>query len=196
MNALREADRDEGLASHATSTEHGRVRLTTSTLAGSLREAWGLAALSIEPHDAGMNSRTWFVTEGGDRYVAKAVPDTARRRFASGLAVAELVNAAGIPAGVPIPTREGRAYVELVGHTVALLEFVEGKPLRGDNKWEQQTIGDTLPERTLPPPVKRYQGKSVSTGSMPVRRTLAFATGCDRPSSRPSPTGRIFLRPR
>ncbi|MBA2557561.1 MAG: phosphotransferase, partial [Chloroflexi bacterium] len=120
------------------------MRLTTSGLARRLSEAWSLTAPSIVPHDAGMNSRTWFVTEGGDRYVAKAVPDAARQRFLSGLAVASLVNVAGIPAGVPIPTREGRAYVELVGHTVALLEFVKGKPLLGENEGEQQTIGGTL----------------------------------------------------
>jgi Ser/Thr protein kinase RdoA (MazF antagonist) len=98
----------------------------------------------IERHDRGMNSRTWLVTNGPDRYVAKAVPPDAHRRFVSGLAVASHVEAAGIPAGAAIPTREGRSFVRLDGGTLALLTFVTGAGLGCDSYSDQRLIGTTL----------------------------------------------------
>ena len=91
-----------------------------------------------------MNSRTWFVTDGADRYVAKAVPADAHRRFVSGLAVASHVQAAGIPAGASVPTRDGSSFVQLDGHTLALLTFVNGSGLLGESEAEQRLIGTTL----------------------------------------------------
>ncbi|MEV0562301.1 hypothetical protein [Dactylosporangium sp. NPDC050588] len=48
---------------------------------------WGLTGAEVVDHHGGMNSRTWFVTAGGTRYVAKS--------------------AAGdwFPGGVPVPLR-------------------------------------------------------------------------------------------
>ncbi len=91
-----------------------------------------------------MNSRTWLVTDGPDQFVAKAVPPDAHRRFISGLAVASLVQAAGIPAGAAVPTREGHPFVPLDGATLALLTFVPGAGLIGDSDAEQRLIGSTL----------------------------------------------------
>ncbi len=118
--------------------------LLASTLAACLSEAWGLGKAAIESHDRGMNSRTWFVTDGADRYVAKAVPAVDQRRFASGLAVAAHVQAAGIPAGAAVRTRDGRSVVDLDGYVLALLTFVEGAGLVGDTEAEQRLIGSTL----------------------------------------------------
>jgi Ser/Thr protein kinase RdoA (MazF antagonist) len=120
------------------------VKPSTSTIASSLADEWSLGTPTIEPHDRGMNSRTWLVTNGPDRYVAKAVPPDAHRRFVSGLAVASRVQAAGIPVGAAIPTREGRSFVRLDGGTLALLTFVSGAGLVGDSDSEQRLIGATL----------------------------------------------------
>jgi Ser/Thr protein kinase RdoA (MazF antagonist) len=91
-----------------------------------------------------MNSRTWFVSESGHRFVAKAVPADAHRRFVSGLAVASHVEAAGIPAGAAVPTRDGRSFVQIDGHTLGLLTFVNGSGLLGDEPAEQRLMGTTL----------------------------------------------------
>jgi hypothetical protein len=71
-------------------------------------------------------------------------PPDAHRRFVSGLAVTAQVQAAGIPAGSAIPTREGRSFVRLDGGTLALLTFVAGAELVGDSDSEQRRIGPTL----------------------------------------------------
>ena len=120
------------------------ANVNTATMASCLAEEWGLCTPTIEPLDRGMNSRTWLVADGPDRYVAKAVPPDAHRRFVSGLAVASHVQAAGIPAGAAIPTREGRSFVRLDGGTLALLSFVAGAGLVGDSDSEQRLIGTTL----------------------------------------------------
>jgi Ser/Thr protein kinase RdoA (MazF antagonist) len=118
--------------------------LSTSTIATCLADEWSLGTPKIEPHDRGMNSRTWLVTDGPDRYVAKAVPPDGHRRFVSGLAVASQVQAAGIPAGAAIPAGEGRSFVRLDGWTLALLTFVAGTGLVGESDFEQRLIGTTL----------------------------------------------------
>ena len=91
-----------------------------------------------------MNSQTWFVRSGSDRYVAKAVPRSAHRRFVSGLAVAAKVQEAGIPSGAAVPTRDGRPFVHVEAHTMALLTFVNGSGLVGREGAEQRLIGSTL----------------------------------------------------
>jgi homoserine kinase type II len=88
-----------------------------------------------------MNSQTWFVRSVSDRYVAKAVPADAHRRFVSGLAVAAIIQAAGIPSGAAVPTRDGRQFVEIDGHTLALLTFVSGSGLA---ETDMRLIGSTL----------------------------------------------------
>jgi homoserine kinase type II len=124
--------------------QHPPVSLSTPILASALTDWWGLRTPEIAPHDQGMNSRTWIVTDGADRYVAKAVPADAHRRFVTGLAVASHVQAAGIPAGAAVPTRDGRAWIQLHGQTLALLTFVAGNGLSGETDVEQRLIGSTL----------------------------------------------------
>ena len=77
-------------------------------LEAAIRTAWEIAPETMRPLAGGMNSRTWQVTAGDRRWVAKAVPADAGARFVSGVAVAGIVDAAGIPAGAPEPTPDGR----------------------------------------------------------------------------------------
>ena len=113
-------------------------------LDAAIRTAWEIAPETMRPLAGGMNSRTWQVTAGDRRWVAKAVPADAGARFVSGVAVACIVNAAGIPAGAPEPTPDGRTWVSIDDHVLALLRFVDGKALVGDAPEEQRLIGSTL----------------------------------------------------
>jgi Ser/Thr protein kinase RdoA (MazF antagonist) len=116
----------------------------TARIEAAIREAWGIVPNAVRDHAGGMNSRTWVVTTGDRRWVAKAVPADARVRFGSGLAVAAIVDAAGIPAGVPEPTRDGRTWISIDDQVLALLRFVDGDGLVGDEAEEQGLIGSTL----------------------------------------------------
>ena len=109
-----------------------------------IRSAWKIAPESVRAHAGGMNSRTWHVTAGDRRWVAKAVPADAGARFTSGLAVAGIVDAAGIPAGAPEPTPVGRTWIAMDDHVLALLRFVGGEALVGDEPDEQRLMGTTL----------------------------------------------------
>lgn len=117
---------------------------STATVERALRDAWGLAEFTVQPHDGGMNSRTWFVSAQPDRWVAKAVPVATQPFFAAGLAVAARVEAAGIPAGAPLVARDGRLAVLVDDHALVLLAFVDGRPLTGSDQMELRLIGRTL----------------------------------------------------
>ncbi|GAA4457968.1 hypothetical protein GCM10023170_055120 [Phytohabitans houttuyneae] len=78
-----------------------------------LADSWGLADPTVEVHNGGMNSATWFVSVGGERWVAKAVVPASRRSFVAGLAVASALEATGIPAGAPVATRQGQFVVDV-----------------------------------------------------------------------------------
>ncbi|BCJ47406.1 hypothetical protein GCM10010168_17640 [Actinoplanes ianthinogenes] len=114
---------------------------------GGLRErlatAWGLDRASVEIHNGGMNSATWFVGQDGVRWVAKAVAPAARGSFTAGLAVAAALDQAGIAAGAPVPTRDGEVVVEVAGIPLALLTWVPGEELTGSEA-DQRLIGATL----------------------------------------------------
>lgn len=127
-----------------TSCQDPQVTRERSAVEHALATAWGLDDVTISAHEGGMNSRTWLVTAAGKRCVAKAVPLAERERLAAGLAVAAMVEASGIPAGAPMPTRDGGTVVELSGQALALLTFVDGAGLAGNGASEQRLIGETL----------------------------------------------------
>jgi Ser/Thr protein kinase RdoA (MazF antagonist) len=120
------------------------VKVANARVETAIRETWNLAPESVRAHTGGMNSRTWVVTADDRRWVAKAVPAGALERFVSGLAVATIVDAAGIPAGAPEPTPDGGTWIWFDDHVLALLRFVQGGGLRGDRPHEQLLIGSTL----------------------------------------------------
>jgi Ser/Thr protein kinase RdoA (MazF antagonist) len=109
-----------------------------------LADSWGLAEPTVEVHDGGMNSATWFVSEGRRRWVAKTVVASSRRSFAAGLAVATALEGAGISAGAPAISRQGEFVVDVDGVPLALLTWVPGAELTGRDLAEQELIGGTL----------------------------------------------------
>jgi Ser/Thr protein kinase RdoA (MazF antagonist) len=109
-----------------------------------LADSWGLAQPTVEVHNGGMNSATWFVSAGRERWVAKAVVPAARRSFAAGLAVAAALENAGIPAGAPVPAGHGDFVVDVDGIPLALLTWVAGEELSGADPGDQRLIGVTL----------------------------------------------------
>jgi Ser/Thr protein kinase RdoA (MazF antagonist) len=119
--------------------------LSDEDVARLLARQWGIVGASLAAHHLGMNSQTWFVSiDGAVRGVAKAVPDRSARQFDAALAVAERVESKGIPAGAPMPTREGSRIVVRQGCALGLLRFVPGAGLSGDDANEQRIIGATL----------------------------------------------------
>ena len=115
-----------------------------ASVAAVIREEWGVEPEAVRAHTGGMNSKTWMVTAGDRRWVAKAVPADAGARFTSGLKAAAIVESAGIPAGTPEPTPDGRTSISIGGHVLALLRYVDGEPLVGDDAGEQRLMGSTL----------------------------------------------------
>lgn len=91
-----------------------------------------------------MSSRTWIVDHDDRRWVAKAVAATLSSEFAGGLAVAQRLERAGIPAGAPEPTRDGSLTVTIDGYRLALLTWVAGDELTGHDQHQQWLIGATL----------------------------------------------------
>ncbi|WP_446212381.1 phosphotransferase [Micromonospora sp. IBSANI012] len=96
-----------------------------------LADAWGLADPKVQPHHGGMNSATWFVSVGDERWVAKAVAPGSRQSLVAGLTVASHVAAAGVPAGAPVTTMQGETVADVDGIPLALLRWVDGKELSG-----------------------------------------------------------------
>jgi homoserine kinase type II len=119
-------------------------RLPDPVVAAALESEWGLMGCEVTEIRGGMNSQTWLVERRARRWVAKAVPVASQPGFAGGLAVARLVDQAGIPAGAPESTTGGRIVVRLGEHLVALLRFVEGTPLTPLDDAERAQIGSTL----------------------------------------------------
>jgi Ser/Thr protein kinase RdoA (MazF antagonist) len=115
-----------------------------SSLRARLADDWALPGATVEAHHGGMGSATWLVSQDGRRWVAKAVAPALRAQFAGGLSVATMLDAAGILAGAPLPTPDGRSVVDVGAASLALLTWVEGDPLTGAGADEQRMIGDTL----------------------------------------------------
>lgn len=118
--------------------------LDASAIRRAVTVAWGLEDPRAEPAGRGMNSRTWLVEAENARFVAKLVPPDQHDRFVSGLAVSQLVEASGLPAGAPVETAEGSVWTRIGDSTLALLTFVDGRQLVGDDTAEQRLIGETL----------------------------------------------------
>jgi Ser/Thr protein kinase RdoA (MazF antagonist) len=78
--------------------------------------------------------------------VAKLVAPAAGSQFSGGLAIAKALEDAGIPAGAPVPARDGRLAVDVGDGWLALLTWVPGHPLTGESPAERELIGGVLPE--------------------------------------------------
>jgi Ser/Thr protein kinase RdoA (MazF antagonist) len=118
--------------------------LTDEGAARWLAEEWSLPDARITRLDGGMGSRTWIVEESGRRWVLKAVAPALATQMAGGLAVAERLQHAGIPAGMPELTRDGDLSVSAEGCRLGLLSWVPGHPLTGHDERQRRLIGTTL----------------------------------------------------
>jgi hypothetical protein len=118
--------------------------INAADVARCLFDGWGLTDATVGSLDGGMNSQTWLISTGTSRWVAKAVPLATQPGYAVGLRVAWIVEAAGIPAGAPVPTRDGRLSVTVDGHTLALLGYVPGDELAGVSQRDKRLMGSVL----------------------------------------------------
>ena len=118
--------------------------ITEPVLVSSLRRHWGLTDARVTVHNGGMGSQTWFVDLGDRRWVAKAVAPAGGRQFAGAMAIAHHLEEAGIPAGAAVPAAGGELAVNVADDWLALLTWVPGHPLTGQDGAEQDLIGRTL----------------------------------------------------
>jgi Ser/Thr protein kinase RdoA (MazF antagonist) len=117
---------------------------TDQVLLSYLAHYWGLRNARVTAHDGGMGSRTWFVDLDNCRWVAKAVAPKDGSQFSGGLAIATWLERTGIPAGAPVPAADGQLAVDVGDASLALLTWVPGRPLAGEDDTEQDAIGRTL----------------------------------------------------
>jgi hypothetical protein len=146
------------------------------TLRACLASNWALPDAQVEAHEGGMGSATWLVSQARRRWVAKAVTPALRAPFAGGLSVAALLDSAGIPAGAPVPTLDGRSVVNLDAASLALLTWVEGRPLTGSGAEERRD-----PRPGPPGPTGRHRPRSTALPLGPARRRPPGAPTLDPP---------------
>jgi Ser/Thr protein kinase RdoA (MazF antagonist) len=118
--------------------------MTSPMLASWLRRYWNLTDVRIAVHNGGTGSATWFVDDDHDRWVAKAVAPAAGGHFTGGLGLARWLEQAGIPAGAPVPAADGRLAVDVGQGWLALLTWVPGQPLTGQDPGQREMIGTIL----------------------------------------------------
>jgi Ser/Thr protein kinase RdoA (MazF antagonist) len=114
-----------------------------------VRARWGLPGALVLPLGGGMNSRTWLVEVTAScgrvgRWAAKQVTPDQHDPFVRGLRAARLVEGSGVPAGVPRPTVDGADHADLPDGPLALLRWVDGVPLDGDDDDAPAVMGSTL----------------------------------------------------
>lgn len=108
-----------------------------------LNQHWLIDAEEITVLHGGMNSQTWEVTSRTDRWVLKLVPPHTPPGFRAGLFAAAALDAAGLPSGAPVSTRDNQLAVQLPQGTAALLTWVEGTALT-DSPGDVVQIGRML----------------------------------------------------
>lgn len=118
--------------------------ITETVLVSCLDRYWGLRGVQVTVHNGGMGSETWFAELGDRRWVAKAVAPGDGRPFAGGMAIAQRLEQAGIPAGAPVAALGGQLVVNVGEAWLALLTWVPGQALTGQDDAEQDVMGRTL----------------------------------------------------
>lgn len=121
--------------------------VSDAQLRSAVEAHWDLGPVVAQVLPGGMNSATWTVTAAehpGRRWVAKLVRTDQRDGFVLGLEAAARVQRGGIPTGVAEPTRAGTRSVDVPGGVLALLRFVDGRPLERAGEHEQALVGTTL----------------------------------------------------
>lgn len=123
--------------------------MTDEELLAAVGEHWGLRGARVAPLDGGMNSRTWVVATprpdgGSDRWAAKQVKPGLLGAFRRGLRAAALLEGSGVRAGAPLLTAGGADHVDLPGGPLALLRWVEGVEVDGDDADAPAVVGRVL----------------------------------------------------
>lgn len=108
-----------------------------------IRKHWEVSEpITLTPVPEAMNSKVWFLDTAAGRRVAKAVPEP--DQFAGGLRVALVVEQSGLQTGAPQPTRDGRHWVEVDGHAVAVLSYIAEPGLDSSQPQDRARWGHAL----------------------------------------------------
>jgi Ser/Thr protein kinase RdoA (MazF antagonist) len=121
-----------------------RPVVTEDQIRAALRTQWHLPPGECVPLSAPPEVTTWLVTSGGERYVAKLVPEADREQLQVSLAVAEHLDRIGYAVGGPVWSVDGMLAVPVPAGALALLRYVPGRPLDGADPVDQLWWGDLL----------------------------------------------------
>lgn len=128
-------------------------------LPGLVETHWGQEASSVERIDGpiGMGSTTALVTlADGRRYAAKWVREEHAAALDHGSEISMIVESTGLNAAAPLPSTSGDLSMPIAGGAVALLRFVEGRPLDHASTQDQQRIASVLVRvHEAEPPIRR-----------------------------------------
>ena len=109
-----------------------------------LHDRWHRTPSDIVALPAGLMSRAWAVTAGGESFVARLVDPASRQPFEAALVAAEHLRGKGIVVGAPVRTLSGSLTADTPAGTVGVLRRVPGRPLDGGDPVDQQWWGDRL----------------------------------------------------
>ncbi|WP_148614978.1 phosphotransferase [Nocardioides rubriscoriae] len=111
-------------------------------LPGILRDRYGITHADVEPHDAGMSSRTWWVSVDDARcYVATWVADGAVGSLAAGVQAAAIAEHSGVATGAAVQALGGDRVLLVEGGSLVLVHHLDGLPM-GDH--DSALVGRTL----------------------------------------------------
>jgi len=143
--------------------------LRTDEVARLIQRSWALLHPVVRLLGTGLNSATWLVEEGENRFVAKAVP--VAENLLAGLTVAEELSHHGFRSGPPVRAVNGSTLVEAAGVKVGLLRWEPGHPVDIRSPAQLEAVGRTLARahqlaRALarPPSLPRWPWPSLGDG--------------------------------
>ncbi|MEQ4209940.1 phosphotransferase [Actinopolymorpha sp. B9G3] len=112
-----------------------------------LLDAWRLPSpTDVRRADGGTNNVVLIVDVGASSYVLRIYQNLSQKRIAAEHRLLDALSGAGLPFAVPqpIPTPEGRTYVETPDGFAALFRYLPGRTADGDNLAELEYAGEAL----------------------------------------------------
>jgi Ser/Thr protein kinase RdoA (MazF antagonist) len=123
---------------------HNRAVATADQIRSALRSTWHRAADECVALSAGLDAADWAVRSGSQRYVARVVAGTRRSPFEAGLAAAEYLASADLPAATAVRAVDGSTTSAVGTEVMALVRHLPGRTLDGTDPVDQQWWGDAL----------------------------------------------------
>lgn len=118
--------------------------MSVATLPTLLKRHWELVDPVVEPVEQGMNSITHSVQTVHGRWAAKWVVPASRDALLRGATATRRLALSGVRLGRAVRTRDGELVVDTGDGALALLSWVDGRPLDPSSAKERKRMGRTL----------------------------------------------------